>query len=100
MRRGRIKAALFLGDCQAGDSEIQRALRKVPFVLIQAIATSHLTRLAHVLLPAASWVETSGTFTRFDGEKLTLKSALPPLCGFSNVEMWDRLLGRPRLNRG
>ncbi|MEJ2744595.1 MAG: FAD-dependent oxidoreductase [bacterium] len=95
MRRGRIKAALFLGDCQAGDSEIQRALRKVPFVLIQAIATSHLTRLAHVLLPAASWVETSGTFTRFDGEKLTLKSALPPLCGFSNVEMWDRLLGQP-----
>jgi formate dehydrogenase major subunit len=95
MRRGRIKAALFLGDCRPDDAELHSALRKVPFVAAQAIAPSPLTRLAHVILPLASWVETSGTFTRFDGEKLDLRSALPPLCGFSNVEIWDRLLGQP-----
>lgn len=95
MRRGRIKAALFLGDCLLDDTGLCNALRKVPLVIMQAISPSPLTSLAHVVLPAASWVETSGTFTRFDGEKLTLRSALPPLCGFSNVEIWDRLLGRP-----
>jgi NADH-quinone oxidoreductase subunit G len=95
MRRGLIKAALFLGDCSSEDPGLYSALRKVSFVVMQAIAPSPLTRLADVVLPMASWVEISGTFTRFDGEKLALRSALPPLCGFSNVEIWDRLLRQP-----
>jgi len=92
MRRGKIKAALFLGDCLPDNREFRSALRKVPFVVMQALAPSPLTRSAHVLLPAASWAETSGTFTRYDGTRLTLRKALPPLCGFSNVEIWHRVM--------
>jgi len=29
---------------------------------------------------------------RGDGARLTLRKALPPLCGFSNIELWHRLM--------
>jgi len=57
-------------------------------VLMQAFAPSPLTRLAHVLLPAASWAESRGTFTRYDGAKLAVLPAIPPLCGYTNAEIW------------
>jgi formate dehydrogenase major subunit len=92
MRRGEIRAALFLGGLVPdGDRELAAALRKIPFVLMQALAPSPLTRLARVLLPAASWAESRGTFTRYDGVKLSVRPALPPLCGSTNAEIW-RLL--------
>ncbi len=65
------------------------------YVVEEAIARSPLSRFAHILLPAASWAETSGTFTLYDGGKLTLRKALPPLCGFSNVEIWHQLMDKP-----
>jgi len=95
MRRGKIKAVLFLGGSLPDNRELCSALRKVPFVVMQAIARSPLSRFAHILLPAASWAETSGTFTLYDGGKLTLRKALPPLCGFSNVEIWHRVMDKP-----
>jgi len=94
MKHGRIKVALFLGGVQpGGDREFERALMKVGFVVMQALAPTSLTRLAHVLLPAASWAESSGSFTRYDGKKLVLEKALPPLCGYSNLEIWRAVLG-------
>ena len=91
MRRGAIRAAVFLGPAPEGNRELAAALRKVPFVLMQALRPAPLTRRAHLLLPAASWAEGRGTFTRYDGVKLPLTPALPPLCGYANAEIW-RLL--------
>ncbi len=92
MKRGKIKAALFIGDSRLEDKDIIKALRRVSFVATQAIIPSHLTRLANLVLPAASWTETAGSFTRYDGKTLTLRQALPPLCGYSNVEIWQQLI--------
>ena len=94
MMRGRIKAALLLGGTLPDNRELHGALRKVPFVVMQALVPSPLTRIANVLFPAASWAETSGTFTHYDGAKLTLRKALPPLCGFSNAEIWQQLMDK------
>ncbi|MDD5557242.1 MAG: FAD-dependent oxidoreductase [bacterium] len=91
MRRGRITAALFLGPAPEGDREMAAALRKVPFVLAQALVPSPIARLAHVVLPAASWAESAGTVTRFDGGKARFERALPPLCGYGNAEIWGML---------
>ncbi|HOE26665.1 MAG TPA: FAD-dependent oxidoreductase [bacterium] len=92
MRRGRIRAALFLGGAVPDeDRELAKALRGVPFVLMQALERSPLTRRAHLLLPAASWAESRGTFTRCDGTALPVRPVLPPLCGYTNAEIW-RLL--------
>jgi formate dehydrogenase major subunit len=96
MRQGRIQAALFLGGYLPDDKRLAEALGKVPFVAMQAIVPSRLTRLAHLLLPAASWAETTGTITRYDGRKLKLRKALPPLCGYSNLEIWRRLFSARR----
>ena len=94
--RGGIRAALFLGGfVPDGDRELAAALRGVPFVLMQALAPSPLTRLARVLLPAASWVESRGTFTRYDGVKRSVLPALPPLCGYTNTEIWCLLFPSP-----
>lgn len=91
MRRGRIRAALFLGPAPERDRELAAALRKVPFVAMQALRPSPLSRLARVLLPAASWIEGRGTFTRYDGAKLPVRPAVPPLCGYTNAEIWRML---------
>lgn len=58
---------------------------------MQALRPSPLSRLARVLLPAASWVEGRGTFTRYDGAKLPVRPAVPPLCGYTNTEIWRML---------
>lgn len=91
-QRGKIKAVFFLGAHPPVDKELLIALRKARLIVAQATAPSPLTRLAHVLLPAAGWAETSGTFTRYDGEKLRLRKALPPLSGYSNIDMWRAVL--------
>lgn len=91
MRGGRIRAAIFLGPAPEDDRELAAELRKVTFILMQALRPSPLTRLAHILLPAASWAESRGTFTRCDGAKLDVRPVFPPLCGYTNAEIW-RLL--------
>jgi len=58
---------------------------------MQALERSPLTRRAHLLLPAASCAESRGTFTRCDGTALPVRPVLPPLCGYTNAEIW-RLL--------
>jgi len=64
--------------------------------VMQALVPSRLTRLAHVVLPAASWSETSGTITRYDGKKRRFRKALPPLCGCTNLEAWRLLFPSPQ----
>ncbi|MGE5257135.1 MAG: molybdopterin-dependent oxidoreductase [Hyphomicrobiales bacterium] len=61
------------------------------FVIVQACYASPLTERADLLLPMASWLERSGTFTNTDGTLLRAHAALPP-SGQSRPD-WD-ILGR------
>jgi len=93
MKRGGIKSAFFLGGAvPEKGTELQKALRNVPFVVMQVLTDSATARGADIILPAASWAESSGTFTRYDGKKLTVRKAIPPLCGYSNPEIWRLIL--------
>ena len=91
MERGGIEVVVFLGSHHDKGRELRNALRGVKFVAVQALIPSPLTRIAGVVIPAASWVETKGTLTRYDGKILRLRQALPPLCGYSNLEIWELL---------
>ncbi|MBI3890734.1 MAG: (2Fe-2S)-binding protein [Candidatus Wallbacteria bacterium] len=55
-----------------------KALAKVKFVAVASLAENELTRLAHVVLPLASWAEEEGTYTRFDGLVQRSWRAVPP----------------------
>lgn len=48
------------------------------FLSVQAILPSELTRIAHVVLPAASPFERNGTFTNAQGLAQPIAAALPP----------------------
>ncbi|MCX6356354.1 MAG: molybdopterin-dependent oxidoreductase, partial [Candidatus Aureabacteria bacterium] len=99
MGRGKIKAAIFMGGTLLEDDLFAKALQGVRFVMVQAFQPSALTRRADIILPAASWAESDGTVTRYDGLELKFRKAVPPLCGYSNTEIWKKIFGdgRPSL---
>jgi formate dehydrogenase major subunit len=61
------------------------------FVIVQACYESSLTNRADLVLPMASWLERSGTFTNTEGTLLRAHAAVPP-SGHSRPD-WD-ILGR------
>jgi formate dehydrogenase major subunit len=61
------------------------------FVIAQACCESPLTDRADLILPMASWLERSGTFTNTEGTLLRAHAAVPP-SGQSRPD-WD-ILGR------
>jgi assimilatory nitrate reductase catalytic subunit len=64
---GRIKAIWIMGtnpaDSLPDADAVQNALRACPFVVVSDATRTDTTRHAHVLLPAATWAEKSGTVT-------------------------------------
>ena len=64
----------------ACDAErVRSALGKVDFVVFQGSWDQATTALAHVVLPAAVYAETSGTFTNVQGRVQRISAAVPPL---------------------
>lgn len=75
------------GDLDQATARINPAA----FVIVQACYASPLTERADLVLPMATWLERSGTFTATDGTQLRAHAALPP-SGLSRPD-WD-ILGR------
>lgn len=66
--RGRIKALYLLGADPAGEKPADsEALKALDFLVVQDLFLTETAKLADVVLPAASYVETDGTFT--NGER-------------------------------
>jgi NADH-quinone oxidoreductase subunit G len=63
----------------AADGDLaQRAVDRVPFVVVQTLFENDLTRYADVVLPAATFLEQDGTTTNFHGRVQNLKRAFRP----------------------
>jgi formate dehydrogenase major subunit/formate dehydrogenase alpha subunit len=67
---GRIKAMYIAGQSHRWsapiDPELLRALSKLEFLVVEDTFESELTSIAHVVLPAAMYLEKDGTFTNLD----------------------------------
>ncbi|MFQ5813021.1 MAG: NADH-quinone oxidoreductase subunit NuoG [Anaerolineae bacterium] len=61
-------------DCPGG----KEALEKLDFLVVQDIFLTETAKLADVVLPAASFAETEGTFTNLAGRVQRLRGALRP----------------------
>ena len=79
---GRIRALCIMGanpvmTCP-DEGMIERALRAVEFLVVQEIFPTETAQMAHVVLPAASFAEKSGTFTNLERRFQLVRPVLPP----------------------
>jgi predicted molibdopterin-dependent oxidoreductase YjgC len=69
-----------MGDDPAGsDPDLKQVLEKVEFLVVQDIFMTETAKLAHVVLPAASSAEKSGTFTNLERRLQQLNKAEEPI---------------------
>jgi formate dehydrogenase alpha subunit len=83
--RGDIKALYVMGENPiVSDPDVRhvaRALRKLDLLVVQDIFLTETARLAHVVLPAASFAEKMGTFTNTERRVQLTRQAIAPLEG-------------------
>ncbi|UCF10822.1 MAG: molybdopterin-dependent oxidoreductase, partial [Candidatus Bipolaricaulota bacterium] len=80
--RGEVKAMLIMGEnpmvSDPNLNHVEEALRALEFLVVQDIFLTETAQLADVVLPAASFAETDGTFTNTERRVLLVRRALPP----------------------
>ncbi len=95
VKDGAIKAVFWVGG-GAGTNlteEQLEALKTVEFLVVEDIAQSPLTELAHVVLAGASPYEKEGTFTNYQGRVQRIRQAImPPLAARADFEILEALL--------
>ena len=75
---GRLKAMYMVGMDPAGVLDAAKAaLSSVEFLVVQDIFLTETAKLAHVVLPAASFAEKDGTLTNLERRVQRLNAALP-----------------------
>jgi len=78
---GRIRATYVMGEnpmmSDPNTSHVEKALRKLDFLVVQDIFPSETAQLAHVILPAASSLEKQGSFTNTERRVQLLQPVLP-----------------------
>jgi formate dehydrogenase (NADP+) alpha subunit len=82
IEQGSIKALYLLG-CDPlvsfpENNRVKAALARLELLIVQEIATSELTAMAHVVFPGAAAAEKSGTFTTPDNRVQCVKRAVTP----------------------
>ncbi len=79
-RRGEIKALYVVGEnplaTLPASADVQGALERVELVISQDPFLTQTGRLAHYVLPAATYAEKDGTFTNLEGKVLRVRQAL------------------------
>jgi NADH-quinone oxidoreductase subunit G len=79
IKPGQLTALYIMGDDPVGsDSSLSAILQKLEFLVVQDIFMTETAKLAHVVLPAASSAEKSGTFTNLERRLQQLNRAEEP----------------------
>ncbi len=80
--RGRVKAVYIMGEntvvSDANASKTRRALETAEFLVVQDIFLTETTQLADVVLPAASFAESDGTFVNTERRVQRVRKAVNP----------------------
>jgi NADH-quinone oxidoreductase subunit G len=79
VKTGKLASLYIMGDDPAGsDAGLKEVLEKLEFLVVQDIFMTETAKLAHVVLPAASSSEKSGTFTNVERRLQQLNKAEEP----------------------
>jgi len=80
---GKIKAAYIMGEnpvlSDADAKHAEEALRRLEFLIVQDIFLTETAKLAHVVLPAASFAEKDGTFANTERRVQLVRKAIEPV---------------------
>ncbi len=80
IEHGRIAALYIMGDDPVGsDTDLAAVLKGLEFLVVQDIFLTETAKLAHVVLPAASFLEKTGTVTTIERRLRQLSKAEEPL---------------------
>jgi formate dehydrogenase alpha subunit len=84
-RAGTVKGMLIMGENPVASFPRPEWVRKVlsflDFLVVTDMFLTETTRLASVVLPAASFAEKEGTFTNFEGRVQKVRKVIEPLGG-------------------
>lgn len=85
IHKGELKSLYIKGEdtitSDANANDVERALRSVPFLVVQDVNFSATARFADVVLPASPSLEKEGTFTNTERRIQRLYRAMEPLGG-------------------
>ena len=80
--KGEMKALYIIGEnplvSDPDLNHVERALQGVEFLVVQDIFLSDTAKLAHVVLPSASFAEKDGTFTNTERKVQRVRKAVEP----------------------
>lgn len=87
----KIKALYVMGEnpvlSEPSAKHAQEALEALEFLVVQDVFLSETARLAHVVLPAASFAEKDGTFTNTERRVQRVRKVVEPI-GNSKADWW------------
>lgn len=90
---GEIKAMYILGEnpvlTDPNSNHIRSGLDKLEFLVVQELFLTETAEYADVVLPAASFAETDGTFTNTERRVQRVRKAIEPLPGRAN---WQAMM--------
>jgi len=79
---GKLKAMVIMGEnpmiSDPNLNHVEQALKSLDFLVVQDIFLTETAQLADVVLPAASFAETQGTFTNTERRVLLVNKAIEP----------------------
>lgn len=80
---GKVKALYLMGEnpilSDADASHVEKALRRLEFLVCQDIFLSETARLADVVLPAVTFAEKDGTFTNTERRVQRIRKVIEPM---------------------
>jgi formate dehydrogenase alpha subunit len=81
--RGGIKALYIIGEnpviSEADTHHVVNPLQQLEFLVVQDIFLTETGKLAHVVLPAASFAEKDGTFSNTERRVARVRQVIPPI---------------------
>ncbi|MCZ8513363.1 nitrate reductase [Paenibacillus filicis] len=87
--RGEIKGLLILGSNPVVSNPnaqlVEKALRKLEFLVVIDLFESETARLAHLVLPGSAYLEDEGTITQLEG-RVMVRRAVKPLPGKARLD--------------
>jgi formate dehydrogenase alpha subunit len=88
---GKIKALYIVGEnpmlSEPDITHVEEALRQLDLLIVQDIFSNETSRLAHVVLPAATFAEREGTFTNTERRIQLFRKGIEPI-GSSQPDWW------------
>ena len=89
--QGKIRTLYLMGEnpvlSEADAHHVEEALRRLEFLVCQDIFLSETARLAHVVLPSATFAEKEGTFTNTERRVQRVRQVIEPL-GDARPDWW------------